>query len=82
MMQDTRSFREIWLSLNLVERMELKRSIVKAEVVSEKTVRNWAYRERYPLSMSIRLKATKVVEKFMGCKMSHVTLFPYRAKTQ
>lgn len=81
MMQDTRSFREIWEALNLVERMELKRMLVNKNVVSEKTVRNWAYRERYPISISIRLKATKVVEKFMGCKMSHITLFPCR-KTQ
>ncbi len=84
---DTRTFPEIWRSLNSdYEQAELRRSLIQSRCCStSQTIWNWANGNTRPTEILVRQKIAEVVSKFLTSQsangvieVKHQTLFPAR----
>ena len=72
---DTRTFPAICASLTEMEWLELKRQLMTRLIKTEQTILNWKHGKTYPNDHTARLEVSKIVNKFLDIKTSHVTLF-------
>lgn len=79
---DTRTFPAICSTLTDMEWLELKRRLMTQLMKTEQTILNWKNGKTFPTDYSVRKEATSIVNRFLGIKTSHLTLFDYeRART-
>lgn len=73
---ESRSFPDIWASLNRDDRKNLTNSLIDALDSSYVAVWGWAKGKYAPRSKADKSAAASVISKFMGIKLSPETLFP------
>ena len=77
---ETKTFNEIWTSLNVDERNELCRRLLLARCCTTyHTVYNWGTGRVQPSAPLVRTTIATTVSKFIGKKTSAQILFPSNA---
>ena len=72
---DTRTFPEIYSSLNHLQQMELRNEIISRTGVSRVTVFNWSKGDRVPQYSGIRRIVSECVKKVVGVHAPQHMLF-------
>lgn len=73
---DARTFSEIWGELTAAERSELRFQLTRNGDCSRVSVYKWAVRGVRPVSLGMRKRVSYIVNRTLGIKTSHITLFP------
>lgn len=74
---DTRTFGDIYNSLNVEDRQELFRQMHIANICNTRqTVWNWANGKSKPGQRLVMNSLVRVLGRFLGCTVSAHTLFP------
>ena len=72
---DTRTFPEIYKSLNQLQQTELRNEIISKTGVSRVTVFNWANKKRIPQYPVVRKAVSDCVKKVVGVRIPQHLLF-------
>lgn len=72
---DTRTFPEIYSSLNKLQQKELRNKIIRKTGVSRQTVWYWATGDRIPQNEGIRNLVAECIKKIAGVKVPQHILF-------
>lgn len=73
---DARTFAEIWGGLTPAQRSELRFQLTRNGECSRVSVYKWAEKGVYPISLGMRRRVSNIVNKTLGIKTTHMTLFP------
>lgn len=73
---DARTFAEIWGGLTAAEQSELRYQLTKNGDCSRVSVYKWAVKGVRPVSLGMRKRVSSIVNRTLGIKTSHITLFP------
>lgn len=72
---DTRTFPEICKSITATEWIEIRNRMFVKLCKTEQTFLNWRNGKTYPLSIIERKAVAEIVNKVLGIKTQHNTLF-------
>lgn len=73
---DARTFAEIWGKLTPAEQSELRFQLTRNGDCSRVSVYKWAEKGVRPVSLGMRKRVSSIVNKTLGIKTTHLTLFP------
>ena len=75
-MAKSKTFPEVWASLDVYQRRELKAAVLAATMVSEVAFWQWAKGERKPRLFPVVTAVTDAVNRTLGTSYTYAQLFP------
>lgn len=72
---DARTFQQIWETLSAAEQSTLRYELTKSGDASRTSVYNWS-KGKNPINVGLRKKVAATMNRTLGLRVSHLTLFP------